>query len=378
MDDDKKKLINFNSSILDDKNDDIYSIVSKSPGYSVKMQDNTILILNILVSSKICTVKAKRLLIELISKSTGIEIKAIKIIIDFILSLKLVETLDENYILSPYGKLFLMSDSTSQQVDILRYFWERADWNKIVPENSCDKFIHRDARRYVACMLSRINSEKLRQYEEHNAYRKDSDNNDSIIFKADFNAYKELLTSKSIKYLLQNIFEPLGLLAYDEKSNMEYFKLSQRGKQVFEYYSYGMVDEYKSMIDECWDSYDRGNFQEAFDNALSIIKVAGIIPEALNVIGCVFIKKNEYIAAENIFNFALDICSNNAMDTNIKNGFYAETYISVYYNLGLCCVSMGEYFRALHIFSSIKKTVPYNIESLEEVEKEVRKLVVIA
>lgn len=377
MDDGKRKLINLNNGIFDEKNDDIYNIISNNPGYSLGLLKDTVEILSLFDSINLRSNKMQPLLFEIISRITGTAVQTVKIVMDFLTNHNLIEICDENYILSPYGKLFLMSDSVSQQVDIIRYFWERSDWRNIIPRELQDKFVYSDARRYVACMLSRLDSEKFRQLEKFNPLKRSSTDTD-LILNADYRAYNEILFSKSIRYILQNVFGQIGLLLLDNECNIIKFDLSERGKKLYEYYSYGMIEEYKSMIDECWDSYDRGNFQEAFDNALSIINVAGIIPEALNVIGCVYIKKDEYDKAEKIFNYALDLCSINAMETNIKNGFYAETYVSIYYNLGLCCVSMGEFFRALQIFKSIKQTVPYEMESLDEVTKEVKRLIVIA
>lgn len=111
--------------------------------------------------------------------------------------------------------------------------------------------------------------------------------------------------------------------------------------------------------------------------ARNVISVVGNIPDAYNVIGCVYIKQGKYEKATDIFMVAMELCEKEIGEIQSNGNSYTEIYVSMYYNLGLCYFYMGNYLRALGIFTSIKKTLPYNLDSLEVIMNSIKKIIVV-
>lgn len=297
----------------------------------------------------------------------GIPNERIPLILSFIMEEKIVESINGVLKLTPSGRLFLISDEISSSMDLIKYYWEKSDWSRFYKSKG-NKYLQHDSRRYVACLLSQIENCSIDIDKIKNKYGHIED----IYFNNIF-AVREMLNDSSMQSIIENIFEPMGLINADNKK----FTLTDRGKRVFEYYSQGMIDEYKELLEECWECYDRENFQQALEMARNIISVIGSIPDAYNVIGCVYIKLGNYEIAKDIFMMAMELCESRIGDVKNKGESLMEVYVSMYYNLGLCYFYMGNYLRALGIFASIKKTLPYDLESLEGIMSSIKKIILV-
>lgn len=308
---------------------------------------------------------------EVFSKLQGISSQFIDIILKFLVSEDMIEINNKDLELTPGGRLFLLSDEISCSIDLIRYFWSKLDWDSVSNKRTFSKFLKFDARRYVACLLTQLENGNP----DINILKEKYGHIDDIYFN-NFFIIKELLEDEGMYFILENIFEPLGLIVINKKSEEKVIKLTKRGKMVFEYYSCEMMKEYTELIEECWECYDRGNFQQAYEMARNVISVTSSILDAYNVIGCVYIRQGEYDKAKDIFMFAIDLCQYKMGEVNNGEETVMEIYVSMYYNLGLCFFYMGNYMRALNIFTSIKKTLPYNMESLEVIMKTIRKILI--
>lgn len=305
---------------------------------------------------------------DLLGKAFMIPEGQLKVIKRFIEEQKLVENINGKIVLTPYGKLFTLSDKISAGIDIIKYVWEKLDWKLITGCNFNNRFLEKESRRYTACLLSQLSNKYMTIGEIRNKYKYMD-----FYYSSNLCIIQEMLKDKYMNIIIEDIFEPLGLI---EKNETEY-SLSHWGKKVFEYYSHNMLEEYNALIDECWESYDKGNFQEAFDTAISIISVAGTILEAYNVIGCVHIRRGEYDKAKDVFMYAIELYEEKIGEPNNNWSTSMETYISMYYNVGLCDFYIGSFIKALHTFTTIKKTLPYKLESLEMIISTIKKMITI-
>jgi tetratricopeptide (TPR) repeat protein len=365
--DNKGVLLPFKSTCFEKKTEDLFRILQKNIIENRMLEEAKAILLFIDTSSIECFGKPGTVFIEMISKELSIDYLRTELLLKFLFDEELLIIEMDKLILSSYGRVFLMSDTVSSTVDMIRYFWEKLDWDDLPGDNPASPFLHKDARRYVACLLSQINS----GYVESSK----TENEEADLCVNKYNLVSELLLSP-VRYIIDNIFEHLGLIRVRTEGNRTSVKMIEAGRSIFEYYSYGMYEEYCRLIDDAWDSYDRGNFQEAYDTSISVMKVAGNIPEALNVIGCVHIVRNEYEKAEAVFKSAMSVCEDKLPSASSVE-CHMEMYISIYYNLGLCQYYMGRYINALHIFNSIRKTMPYNMENVNKMSDLIKKLIVI-
>lgn len=308
------------------------------------------------------------LVLVLLSRSMKIPEGQIEVIARFIEEQMLVENLNGRMVLTAYGKLFTISDKISASIDIIKYVFEKLDWKDISGCSEKNRFLEKEGRRYAACLLSQLNNKYMKIEEIRSKYQYID-----FIYSSNIYVLQEMLKDKYIKKIIENVFEPLGLLQKEKTI----YSLSSSGRKVFEHYSHNMLDEYNGMIDECWESYDRGNFQEAFETAISIISVAGTILEAYNIIGCVYIRRGEYNKAKDVFMYAIELYEERIGDVNGNWSMSLETYISMYYNLGLCDFYIGNFIKALHTFTTIKKTLPYKLESLEMIMSTIKKMIIV-
>lgn len=309
-----------------------------------------------------------RSILALLAKSFKIPEGQRNVITRFIEEQKLVENIDGYIVLTPYGKLFTISDRISAGMDVIKYIWEKLEWKEITGCDESDRFLEREGRRYTACLLSQLNSKYMAIEEVKNKYEYID-----FIYSSNVFVLQEMLNDKYIIKIIEDVFEPLGLI---EKDGTLY-KLSDWGRKIFEHYSRNMLEEYNELIDGCWDSYDSGNFQEAFETAISIISVSGTILEAYNIIGCVHIRKGEYNKAKDVFMYAIEIYEEKMGEMNGSWSMSLETYISMYYNVGLCDFYIGNFIKALHTFTTIKKTLPYKLESLEIIMSTIKQMIIV-
>lgn len=319
-----------------------------------------------------CSGIIKQYICDLISKALEIPVDMTNVVLKFLFSEKLISIENEKLKLTPYGRLFLISDTISNTVDMIRYYWEKADWNELSGSEVYDKFLDMNSRRYTACLLYQI-EDKIYNLE----YIKEKYSDVDLIYLNNYFVTRDMLKCKGIIYVLKNIFHPLGLLYVNEEDSETNVRLSNAGKKIFEHYSFNMKEEYTELIDEAWECYDRGNFQESFDIAKNVISVSYNIPEIYNLIGCVYIKMKKYDYARKIFNLAIDICDDNIIDIPEDKGVNIDSYVSLYYNLGLCYFYMGDFINALHIFNQVRKTVPYTLENIEEIVTTIKRSIII-
>jgi tetratricopeptide (TPR) repeat protein len=308
---------------------------------------------------------------RLFAKTQNTSLEQVKIIFRFLFEQELIELQEEKMALTSYGKLFLMSDRISSSVDMIRYFWENADWVEIF-QGSPSKFLHRDSRRYTACLLSQI---EVRNSSEEEIMIKSQCIED--IFYGSLSAIDEILNDEGMLFIILNILAPLGLVKIKCDAENREIVPTDSGRGIFEYYSKDMFKEYADLIEESWECYDRGNFQQAHEMAVNVIRVCGSMLEAYNIIGCVYIKQKDYERAMSIFLHAIQICEKKMADIDGSRDTVMESYISMYYNLGLCYFYMANNIRALQIFLSIRKTIPYTLDSLESIIDTIKKMIII-
>lgn len=311
--------------------------------------------------------KVKSILV-LLCKTFDIHEEQTEVIAGFIEEQKLIEYLNGKMVLSAYGKLFTLSDKISASIDMMKYIFEKLDWMEVAGCKDKNRFLEKEGRRYTACLLSQLDNKYLKVEEIRSKY-----NYIDFIYSSNSYILQDLLKDKHMIKIVEDIFEPLGLIL----KNSGQYSLSSWGRKVFEHYSRSMLDEYNGMIDECWESYDKGNFQEAFERAVSIISVAGTILEAYNIIGCVHIRRGEYNKAKDVFMFGIELYEERIGEISENWSSSMETYISMYYNLGLCDFYIGNYIKALHTFTIIRKTLPYRLESLEMIMSTAKKMIVV-
>lgn len=313
---------------------------------------------------------------ELVASTSAINVSNNEalVITYFLLDEGLIQEEEDYFILSPYGRLFLISDNISSTIDMIRYYWEKADWELLAGSTDCYRFLSKDARRYVACLLHQFDGQFVDIDEIKKKY--------SHIEIIDFNNYHityDMINNHYIMYIIKNIFEPMGFLKvkYDNAKSRYDLNLSNLGKRIFEFYSYNMREEYANLLEEAWECYDRENFEQSFSIAQDVIKVAYNIPEIYNLIGCVYIKMKKYAFAMDIFKLAIDICDGSTINLSKHREFSVDDYVSLYYNLGLCHYYIGDYINALHVFNDVKKTVPYTLDNIEDIIDTIKKIILI-
>lgn len=363
------KIMTMRVACEDKEIEKLHKTLSGIKNSSNYMLDNTILLLSYIDNGQInINGKMVRNVLGLIAKGIEIPENQVIPILKFIEEQLLIEVIDEKIILTPYGKLFILSDRVSAGIDMIKYVFEQLDWKEVTNCLEDNKFLDKDSRRYTSCLLSQIS---LYGTIPELLINKEIDL--ELIISSNIYMLYDLLKDKYMGELINSIFEPMGLIRKCENN----YCLTEWGLKVFDHYSYNMLKEYNELIDECWENYDKGNFQEAFESAASIIKVSSTILEAYNIIGCVYIRKGEYEKAKNIFKYGIKLNDEKTGVLNPNLSMSLETYISMYYNLGLCDFYMGKYINAMHTFSNIKKTLPYKIESLETIMATIKKFIIV-
>lgn len=355
--------------IPNDSSIDLYRILQKNKVKCDKLLQYTRTLFSYIDDEEIKAVDEDRIL-NILLKLVGIPEGIAHIILKFVWDEGLIKIEEGSLQLTPYGRLFLMSDDISSSMDLIKYCWEKMNWSDFSNSNNSAKFLKMDARRYAACLFSQIEYSNI----DIEGIKEKFGHIDDIYFNNLF-MIKQMLSDEGVLNIIRNAFEPMGLIIEEEKSNT--FKLSLRGKRVFEYFSFDMINEYTELVEEAWECYDRENYEQANDMARSVISVVGNIPDAYNVIGCVYIKQGEYEKARDIFMIAMELCEDQIGEIKSNGGSYTEIYVSMYYNLGLCYFYMGNYLRALGIFTSIKNTLPYNLDSLEIIMNSIKKIIVV-
>jgi tetratricopeptide (TPR) repeat protein len=317
--------------------------------------------------------KSNGYFLKVFSEQTGISLNQLNVIMRFLLDEELITDTDYKIQITPRGKIFLISDNISSTTDLIKYYWEKCNWNQICPYNESNKFLSSESRRYLACLLLQLNNcylDFISLYKKYESL--------DLVYCNNYSISKEMLNNRSIRFVLKFIFEPIGLIDIITEENEYKIVPTKAGTKVFNYYSYNMVEEYHKLLEDSWECFDRGNFQEAYDIAKSIISVDCNLVETYNVMGCVYIKKREYNKAQAIFNFALDMCKKFYSNSQKNKIINSDSYISIYYNLGLCYFYLGNFIKAMHIFSDIKRTVPNRLENIESIISTIKENIIIS
>ena len=301
-----------------------------------------------------------------ISKKVDLPCEQVHVILKFLFDEKHIDVLDGRLVLTQMGRLFTITDKTIASADMFSYFWENCDWRMLSGLNEGNRLIEPDARRYLSLLFTYNSSERL--FKEFNH-----------IEPIEFNInvpLRNITKSKTIKYIVKYILEPIGIVKISEENGDTKFIHTKAGQKIFEYYSRDLVDEYNRFMEECWECYDRGNFQQAYDIANSVISVVYNNLEAYNIIGCVYIKRREYEKAKDTFIFALNLMDKDENFYIINEHSDSDIYLSIYYNLGLCYFYMGDFISALQIFKKIRKNVPCSLNNVEELIKSIKKMII--
>lgn len=363
------KIMPLRAACQDEEAERLYKLLSGTQSCENKLLNYTLELLTYIDNGDIAiSSENMRSILVLLCKTFNIQEEQTRVIAGFIEEQTLIEYINGKMMLTAYGKLFTLSDKISASIDMMKYIFDKLNWAEVAGCRGKNRFLEKEGRRYTACLLSQLDNKYLKVEEIRSKYH-------YIDFIYSSNAYilQELLKDKYMLKIVEEIFEPFGLIL----RNRGQFYLSSWGRKVFEHYSCSMLEEYNGMIDECWESYDRGNFQEAFEGAVSIISVAGTILEAYNIIGCVHIRRGEYNKAKDAFMFGIELYEERIGEISENWSSSMETYISMYYNLGLCDFYMGNFIKSLHTFTIIKKTLPYRLESLEMIMSTAKKMIVM-
>ncbi|GFR34973.1 tetratricopeptide repeat protein [Thermobrachium celere] len=327
--------------------DDLYNIV-KTEGYIADevIEDLTSIIDVFEEIKMVQRISSERLIADLIAKYFNKSSSYINLLIKFLKEQGLID-LEHEVKITSKGKLLKYLDRHYLSTEILRFVLLNLNWEECF--RSRDILLNLDSRRYVFAMVSQTNSklvEDMSKLKENKVY------NSSY-----FGAITNINSSSGFKKVVEECFVKLNL-GYVKK---DFFIPNNFGMKVFKYLSRDLLDQYNRLLDECWDYYDRGNFEQAFDIASSIIKVLLFVPEAYNVLGCVYIKMGDIEKARDMFNFAIEVYEKTSF-----GDIDADSYISLYYNLGLSYYYINDNFKALKIFKTIKKSIPYKIDNLDE------------
>lgn len=309
--------------------------------------------------------------LRVLSDALEIEMGITTVIFDLIFNEELVEIDDGNVKLTWRGRLFYVSDGIISTMDIIRYFWERADWSNIFGEKTTSKFTQVEARRYIANLL--LNIDKSIEWGKN---LKNKFQNIDPIYLSNYYNILDMLNDKQIRCVFEYIFQPLGLISVNNDNELK-ITITETGKGIFQYYSYDIIEEYKALLEDSWENYDKGNFEQAYDIVKNVFSVTWDIPEAYNLVGCIYIKLKEYEKARDTFLFGIEICEEKVGKIDSLKTRSMDSYVMIYYNLGLCYYYMGEMFKALSIFTMLKKTIPYSIENLEAALSTIKKIIII-
>lgn len=341
------------------KRDGLYNFLKDNNYISYIVIDDLIMLLDVIdeISQNKSIIKNEKLIIDLIGKHFKKSSAYIKLLMDF---LKFQGILSEGEDLNLTSKELLIRniDRYYLSSEIIRFLLLNVDWNIYL--KSKDIYLSLDSRMYIFALLSQTTKKLIDET--------DSLKESSIYKLSYFGSINKLNSSLAFKRVAEEIFERLNLGSVEN----ECFVPNEYGNKMFEYLAKDLLEQYDRLLEECWDYYDKGNFEQAFDIAKSIIRVLSFVPEAYNVLGCVYIKMGDIERARDMFNFAIDVYEKTSL-----GDFEVDSYISLYYNLGLSYYYMNEHFRALSIFKSLKKTIPYEIDNLDELIEGIKLMTVV-
>lgn len=357
------------SRLLNKNFEELYRILKKSSPLNNLYQKNIKMILEVLQENNGIELDSEDDCINFFSIIINFRTVQIKLLLKFLMEENLVILNRGKLKITDYGKLFLLSDKITQSIDIVRYFWEKLDWEELCSDRNNDYIVF-GGRRYVASIFSQLDIRETKINDSMGVMLKDN-----VLFWNINKVLFEILNNKSMCFIINEILEPIGLISLIKCNKTQLVSINETSRIIFDYYSQGMIEEYNQMVEECWESYDKGNFQEAFDFARNILKVVNNI-EAYNIIGCVYIKRKEYDKAKETFNYAISLlekqkCHSQSEITNM------DIFISLYFNLGLCYYYSEDLIRALHIFKEIKSTLPYILDRVEEIILSIKNKIVL-
>lgn len=299
----------------------------------------------------------KDLFLDLTSKYLGKSQMYIRLVLDFLKKYGFISL--GNKIEATYkGNLIETMDPYMLTADLIRFMLFDIDWQRYF--NKEDIYLSKDSRQYVFIMLYQFNLTILEELDKIKV---------NPLYKMSyFSSVENIFASSSLGLVYDEILIKLGL-GIKEKG---YFIPNDICKEIFKYYSIDLYEQYIGLIEECWDYFDRGDFEQAFDIAKSIAKVLVFVPEAYNVLGCVYIKIGEMEKARDMLSYAIEIYENTSFGDK-----ESDSYILLHYNLGLAYLYMNENFKALKIFNDIKRSKYYDLGNIDELIIDTKKLLII-
>lgn len=339
--------------------DDLYNLLKRNKYYANDViNDLYIFIEEIETISNIYEKSAKKeLFFDLTSKYLGKSKSYIKLIMDFLKKYGFIilnDTIETTY----KGNLIQIMDHYMLSADLIRFLLFDADWQRYFERE--DVYLSKDSRKYVFIMLYQFNLDILSQLNKIK---------ENPLYKMSyFSSIENIFSSSSLGLVCNEIFIKLGLGTKEDG----YFIPNDVCREIFKYYSFELYDQYIGLIEECWDYFDRGDFEQSFDIAKSIAKVLVFVPEAYNVLGCVYIKIGEMEKARDMLNYAIDIYENTSF-----GDIESDSYILLHYNLGLAYLYMNENFKALKIFSDIKRSKYHDLGNIDELIIDTKKLLIL-
>lgn len=338
--------------------DDLYNLVKLNKYIAEDVIEDLNLLMEDLqvISRSNINITNKNLLFELISKRFNKSIGYIKLLINFLKREDMVK-IEQLIEVTEKGSILKYVDRYNLTVELIRFLLFEAEWQDYFDKR--DIYISTESRKYLFAMLSQVDDKFISSV---NALK------DNLLFNSSyFGTIIKINSSLAFKSISKDLFCRLNLGNIKD----DCFVPNSIGKAIFSYYSKDLIQQYYRLMDECWDYFDRGDFEQAYDISRSIIKLLLFIPEAYNVLGCVYIKTGEIQKARDVLNYAIEIYEKTSFG-NIDT----EAYILLYYNLGLSYYYMNENFKALKIFTKLKSMISFEIDNLDELIKEIKSTLV--
>lgn len=302
---------------------------------------------------------------SLYRKLRGISSFLYELISEFCIFEGLIVNYEDMIQISEKGKAFLMSDVSIQFADIMKYFWFHRKWG-----SSGEKFLAESGAKRFCSMLFM----QAKDYFGYNPLKAFGITDKEIINKNFYYIAENFFSQNYVKTMIEDFFEPSGIMI---KRHSGGYESTEFGTSVFKILSLNMEEEYINMLEECWECYDRGNFGQAFEMALDISMVLSKSSDPFLVMGCVYLKIKEYDKAKEIVRFAIHINETFVADVPSHKRYEMNTLIFSYFNLALCYFHLGENIEALKILYQLKKSLPYNIDCIEDVLLTIKQTVLI-
>lgn len=307
--------------------------------------------------------------LDLLSKGTAIPLFEVYTIMNFLEGEGYIVKDNSGIRISPEGRLIELMDKAMLSMAMFKFFWEKSDWKELVPYRNKNRFLEKDGRNYLALLLSRHKWSFCTQIPVV------LDKSEKCISR---NLRTEMLSiDKSMRFILENVLGSMGLLNISAEGEKAHFNTTARGQKLFEYCSRHIFEEHEDMVDESWECYDRGNFEQAYEMALEVLNVIPDKLEAYNILGCVLIRNRRYEEAEKIFTHAIEIFGRLKEVPEYSGFSQYEALDIIQYNLGLCYFHRSEYIRCIKTLRGIRNDAQYYAESISNIIARIKEIIIL-